>query len=229
MRVRAGQPRLADRHAQRLRRSARTLRIGELDEASLLRAFDELAVAAFGDGDGVLRFQASRGGDDRIHIVGVPRPLGPERPEWSAIVAPFSHEGFTPYGGCKVSSRLFHALAFEAARDAGADEAVLLDGSGRLVEGSRSNLFVVGAAGELATPPLARGAVDGIARGLILERIAAVAEIDIAGTELADARELIAVNAVRGARPITALDGRRVAGGRPGPWAARLTEALATA
>jgi len=227
MRVRAGRPRFAERHAQRLRRNARALRIGDLHEASLLRAFAELASAAFGDTDGILRFQASRDGEGRTHVVGVPRALEADRSEWSAIVAPFSHEGFTPYGGCKVSSRLFHALAYEAACDAGGDEAVLFDAAGRLVEGSRSNLFVVAASGELATPPLERGAVDGIARGVILERIAGVAEADVGRAELAAARELIAVNAVRGACPITALDGRPVADGRPGPWAERLDEALA--
>jgi branched-subunit amino acid aminotransferase/4-amino-4-deoxychorismate lyase len=226
MRIRSGRALLAERHARRLRRAARDLRIGDLDEAILLRAFDELARAAFAAGDGVLRFQASVDGDGRTHVVGVPRPLEAGRSRWSAIIAPFFHEGFTPYGGRKVSSRLFHALAFQAARDAGADEALLFDAGGWLVEGSRSNLFVADADGELATPPLARGAVRGIARGVLLERVAGIAERDIGRADLAAARELIAVNAVCGARPITVLDGRRVGDGRPGPGCRSLEEAF---
>ncbi len=227
MRVSDGRPRFIDRHAQRLVQNAKALRIGELDEARLRRAFVELAAAAFPDGEGALRFQASRDGEGEVHVVGVPRPLGTESSTWSAIVAPFSHEGFTPYGGRKVSSRLLHALASEAASDAGVDEAILFDTAGRMVEGSRCNLFVSSATGELATPPTERGAVSGIARGVILERVTRVAEVDITRVDLSRARELIGVNAVRGACAITSLDGQPVGDGQPGECARRLAEALA--
>ncbi len=40
------------------------------------------------------------------------------------------------------------------------------------------------------------------------------------------AQEIIAVNAVRGARPVVELDGAPVADGRPGPWSERFAEAL---
>ena len=39
--------------------------------------------------------------------------------------------------------------------------------------------------------------------------------------------ELIAVNAVRGAKPITALDDNPVGNGAPGPWSERLADVLA--
>ena len=227
MRVSAGRPRFIERHARRLVQNAKALRIGELDETRLRRAFAELASAAFAGGDGALRFQASRDGEGRVHVVGVPRPLGPEPRSWSAVVAPFTHEGFTAYGGRKVSSRLLHALASEAASDAGVDEAILFDAAGRMVEGSRCNLFISTAAGKLATPPSERGAVSGIARGVILERISGVAEVDITRIDLSRARELIGVNAVRGACAITALDGQPVGDGQPGDWSRRLAEALA--
>ncbi len=77
-------------------------------------------------------------------------------------------------------------------------------------------------------PPIASGAVSGIARTLALERIPEIEERDIAKSELLAAQELIAVNAVRGARPITRLNDRKVGEGRPGPWSARLAEVLAT-
>jgi hypothetical protein len=44
----------------------------------------------------------------------------------------------------------------------------------------------------------------------------------------ATAAEIIALNAVRGALPITRLEGRPVGGGKPGPWPRRLAEALAS-
>jgi branched-subunit amino acid aminotransferase/4-amino-4-deoxychorismate lyase len=43
---------------------------------------------------------------------------------------------------------------------------------------------------------------------------------------LAQAAEIIALNAVRDARPITLLDGHPVGDGQAGPWAARLRAVL---
>ena len=226
LRVAAGRPRFAARHAQRLQRNAAALRIGAIDPGLLLRAFDCLAEAAFPDGEGVLRFQASRDGQGVTHLVGVPRELGLDAALWSAVVAPFSHEGFTPYGGRKVSSRLLHALALDVARDAGVEEALLFDPMDRLVEGAHTNIFVVTSDDVLVTPPSDRGAVAGIARTLLMERVRDAIESDVSRTEIARAREIIAVNAVRGARPIVRLDGVAVAQGVPGPWSQKLADAL---
>jgi branched-subunit amino acid aminotransferase/4-amino-4-deoxychorismate lyase len=192
----------------------------------VLRALSELAKAAFDGGDGIVRLEASRDGDGRLHLVGVPRGWEPERAEWSAVLAPFLHSGPGPHGGVKVTSRLRLALAAESAREAGADEALLLDASGWLVEGARSSIVVVSPQGEPRTPPLARGAVAGVGRAIVLEGIREVAERDVARGELALAREIVAVNAVRGAVAITRLDGRLVGEGRPGPWARRLAATL---
>jgi D-alanine transaminase len=118
------------------------------------------------------------------------------------------------------------ALANDAARDAGSDEALLVDAAGRLIEGARTNAIIVDAAGGLSTPPLALGAVAGIAREVLLERVPELVERIVLEAELRHAREIIAVNAVRGARPIVRLDDAPVGNGRPGPWARRLDEAL---
>ncbi len=61
---------------------------------------------------------------------------------------------------------------------------------------------------------------------MILERITGVAEVDITRVDLGRARELIGVNAVRGACAITTLDGQPVGDGQPGDWSRRLAEAL---
>ncbi|MDJ0852152.1 MAG: aminotransferase class IV [Myxococcota bacterium] len=226
-RVTAGRPRFPDRHAARLVRASAELGLGDLDPELVHRALAELAEAAFGTGDGVVRLQASRDGAGRLHVVGVPRPLGHEPAEWTAIVVSLPHEGGGLAAGLKVSSRLTMALAGDAAREAGVDEALLLDGGGQLVEGSRCNVFVGDATGRLLTPPLAAGAVAGIARGLVIERVPGVEERPIPLAALRDAREIVAANAVRGAAPIVRLDGAAVGSGRPGPWAERLGEALA--
>jgi branched-subunit amino acid aminotransferase/4-amino-4-deoxychorismate lyase len=226
-RVEAGRPRFADRHVARLLRASRELRIGPLDESMVRRALEELARAAFGDGDGAVRLQASRDGDGQPHLVGVPRELGPERTAWRAILVPVAHGGAGLAAGLKVSSRLTLALAGEAADDAGVDEALLLDGAGRLVEGARSNVMLDVGDGRLTTPPLELGAVSGVSRQVVIERVPDVVEREVTRDELRGATEVIAVNAVRGACSIVDIDGRAVGDGRPGPWRARLAEVLA--
>jgi branched-subunit amino acid aminotransferase/4-amino-4-deoxychorismate lyase len=226
VRIQAGRPRHVDRHWRRLERGVRALGLGDLDERRFRQALDTLAAAAFPDGEGIVRFQASRDGSGRTHLTGVPRPLDDDSPEWSARVVASDPSMALP-GGHKLSNRLALTLAAEVAAAHGDDEAVLFDSQGRLVEGSRSNILVAVRDGGLVTPPLARGAVSGVARQLVMERIREIAERDVHRAALDDAREIIAVNAVRGARPITRLDGRPVGSGRPGPWCARVTDALA--
>ena len=226
VRIQAGRPRFASRHARRLVHGAAELGLGSLETGAVLRALAELAKAAFDDGDGIVRLEASRDGDGRLHLIGVPREIDATRSEWSAVLAPFLHSGPGPRAGVKVTSRLRLALAAEAALEAGADEALLLDSSGRLVEGSRSAIVVVSERGVARTPPLARGAVAGVGRAVALERVSGLAEGDIARADLSEAAEIIAVNAARGALPITRLDDRPVGSGKPGPWARRLAAAL---
>jgi branched-subunit amino acid aminotransferase/4-amino-4-deoxychorismate lyase len=132
-----------------------------------------------------------------------------------------------PAPGLKATSRLALALARDAGDDAGADEVLVLDAAERLLEGARSNVVVVGRGGVPATPPVSLGLVAGIARDVVLERVPGIEEREIGLAELRSAREIVAVNAVRGARPITRLDGAAVADGRPGAWARRLDAALA--
>ena len=226
-RVERGRARHGVRHARRMAHAARTLGIGALDEAAVLAAFEALARAAFGDGAGIVRLQASRDAGGALHLVGVPRALGPDGAAWSALRVRLPGFGTGGARGLKVTSRLALALAADAARAAGADEALVLDAAGRLIEGARSNAVVVAPDGRLATPPLELGGVAGIARALLLERVGELEERVIADAELSRASEIVAVNAVRGARAVVRLDGAPVGGGAPGPWSRRLAAALA--
>jgi branched-chain amino acid aminotransferase len=227
VRIHGGRPRFAERHLRRLQRGARELGLGRVDAAAVARALAELTEASFPDGEGVVRLQISRGAGDELHLVGVPRSLGNDRPEWSAITSPHLHSGEVLPGGHKLTNRLVLGLAAEAAQTAGADEALLFDSAGRLVEGSRSNILVVMRDGSPATPPEELGAVAGIALQVASERIPEILRRPIARDDLGEALEIVALNSVRGARPITRLDGRPVADGSAGPWAASLEAALA--
>jgi branched-subunit amino acid aminotransferase/4-amino-4-deoxychorismate lyase len=227
IRIRGGRPRFVERHLQRLEHGARALRIGPVENASIERALADLA-AVFIDGEGVVRIQISSDGEGAVHIVGIPRDLGEDRPEWHAITAPVRHAGEVLPGGLKLTNRLALSLAAEFAREAGVDEALLFDGAERLIEGSRCNLVVVTRSGDAVTPPIELGAVHGIALQLATERAPELRERVISREDLASARELIALNSVRGARAVTRLDGRPVGDGTSGSFSAHLRQLLET-
>ena len=211
------------RHVRRLRRDAAALGLAQPEESDCERTLAEAAAAAFGAGDGIVRLEW-RGS----RLVGRPRALGEEPETWSAVLASTLHPGRSVTAGVKGIDLPHVARAREEARAAGADEAILLDAQGRVVEGARTNLVIALADGAVVTPPLARGAVAGLAREIVLEGARSIREADLGRDEILAAREVVATNAVRGARPIVAIDGEPLGDGRPGPLARYLTQLLAT-
>jgi branched-subunit amino acid aminotransferase/4-amino-4-deoxychorismate lyase len=216
----------ARRHAERLLRDARLLGLGELDLASCLRELDALAAVTRDGARTIVRLEVRRDDGGSLRLVGSQRAWSDDPPCWRAATSPLVHPGATPTSRVKSTERALYVAALEAARTVGADDALLFDATGFLVEGARTNLVVAGAGGSLRTPPLARGGVAGIAREVLFDREAALREADLSAADVAAARELIAINAVRGARAITQLDGRPIGEARPGPWSQRLARAL---
>jgi branched-chain amino acid aminotransferase len=228
-RVRAGVARHAAGHAKRLARDARALGIGEVPAEAVAELFETLGRHAFGAGEGVIRVEARRSAHEEASLRGVPRALGPDRMAWTACTAPFLHGGPGPCPGAKRLGDPVYERARHLAQRDGVDEVLLLDGTGRLVEGARSNLVVVDEAGHLWTPEPSLGAVAGIALAAVREQVRELTTREIRSDELAGLREIIAVNAVRGARAVVRLDGRRVGSGKPGTWARQLDALLAQA
>lgn len=224
VRIRAGAPTFAQRHVRRLRRDARALGLPAVDPALLSRALAELARAAFGGGDGVVRLSLSRDGEGAPHVVGRAAALGDDPPAWRAVTAPLPHPGALLAGGPKLTHRLYQALAGDAARAARADEALLFDSAGWLVEGSRTNVVALAGDGVLCTPPAARGAVAGIALEAAGERLP-IEPRDLSRADLFAARGVAVLNAVRGARALVALDDAEL-GAESGALAARLNAVL---
>jgi branched-subunit amino acid aminotransferase/4-amino-4-deoxychorismate lyase len=68
----------------------------------------------------------------------------------------------------KTCNKLPQIIARSEAEAAGADEALLLNTAGFVVEGSGSNLFWV-EAGTICTPPLAGGILAGVTRSVVLD------------------------------------------------------------
>ncbi|MFZ3017875.1 MAG: aminodeoxychorismate lyase [Gallionella sp.] len=113
-------------------------------------------------------------------------------------------------------NRLENVLAAAELRDAQAQdrdiaEGLLLDAEGHVIEGARSNLFMV-LQGHLVTPDLSHCGVDGIQRGRVmawaLQHGLALQVRDVGLDEALHADELFVVNSVIGLWPIRALGQR---------------------
>ena len=129
----------------------------------------------------------------------------------------------------KIGNYLSSVLAMREARLAGADEALILDGKGRLLEGASSNVFAI-TRGRLVTPAEEHGILAGITRAHVL---AAAGElgvpVELRPLELQaayGADELFISSSIRELLPVVALDGRTIGTGTPGPFFRRLLDAF---
>lgn len=122
----------------------------------------------------------------------------------------------------KTLSAMGFVVAAARAQAAGADEAILLDQAGNVLEAAGSNVFAV-RAGRVSTPPATRPILPGIGRARALEALAAQ-EADLTAEELTQADEVFLTNAVIGAVAVVAIDGRPIGSGTPGAVARSLLE-----
>jgi D-alanine transaminase len=119
-----------------------------------------------------------------------------------------------------------NVLAKQAARDAGAREAWLVDAAGRVNEGASSNAWIVTREGTLITHPLGRDILPGITRSVVIDAIKAQGlAFEERAFTVADAyaaREAFITSASQIVLPVVAIDGRPIGNGAPGPIAAGL-------
>ena len=113
--------------------------------------------------------------------------------------------------GIKHLNRLENMLAAAECNDADIAEGILLDASNNVIEGTRSNLFMV-RDGALLTPDLRQCGVAGVQRERVMEWAAAhklacrVEQFGMAELLLAD--EIFLVNSIIGLWPVRELQGR---------------------
>lgn len=129
--------------------------------------------------------------------------------------------------GLKHLNRLEQVLARAELAGSDADEALLFAGSGTLVSGTMSNVFLV-RDGMLETPRLDRCGVAGVMRAVVIERATASGlacrEHVLDHDALAAADEIFLTNARIGIWPVLALDARELPAG---PITRRLQALLA--
>jgi branched-chain amino acid aminotransferase len=125
----------------------------------------------------------------------------------------------------KSNNLLNNALAMQEALRHGADEALMLNQSGHVVECSQSNFFIV-KDGRLRTAPLEAGLLPGITRqfviGLARDLGVGVDETDCVPEDVHAADEAFITGTTREVTPVVAVDAHVIGTGVPGPITTRL-------
>ncbi|TDI65463.1 MAG: D-amino-acid transaminase [Alphaproteobacteria bacterium] len=135
------------------------------------------------------------------------------------------------WGRCdiKSTSLLPNVLAKQAASDAGAYEAWLVDENGFVTEGSSSNAWIVNKQGQLITRQLNEQILPGITRGVVLELAGNygldVTERAFSVKEAQDAQEAFMTAATAFVTPVIQIDDKLIGNGRPGSIALDLRKA----
>lgn len=234
-----GRPFLLGPHLDRLGRSLGELRIADPHGRDEWTAIVTGLVERNGGGTVAVYLQVSRGADaGRDHcfpgesvrptVFGMATPVPHPHPDRAGIRAITRPD--LRWGRCDIKSTglLANVLARQAAKEAGAGEAILLRG-GELVEGSGSSVLVVLDGVVLRRPPGPE-----VLPGTTTDAAVAAARAcgypcrdePISEARLRAADEIWIAAAMRGLVPVTHLDGVPVGGGVPGPAWRRVVAAF---
>jgi branched-chain amino acid aminotransferase len=199
-RVYAGRPFALEDHLERMARSATSIRLPF--DVGAVRADADALLAATGDADGALRLVVTRGG----RRIGILHPL-PTFPDTISL-ATISYAPTRILDGVKSLSYGANMLATRLAKEAGADEALLVSPHGRVLEAPTTSFFYV-LDGELCTPPLSDRILDSISRRVLFEVTDARERITTLD-DLGSISEAFLASSLREVQPVSSIDGNAV-------------------
>lgn len=239
----AGRPLLLAEHLRRLRDSAGAIALALPWTATELESVIGEVIVAYGQPEGYIRLVVTRGaGALGINPASCSRPeliviadslqMISERARTQGVSTIIASTRRLPPDGLdpriKTLNYLNHILARIEANRAGAEEALMLNRQGRVAEGTADNVFVV-RDGELRTPPVIDGALEGITRDLVMqlgrEAGLIVREMSLAPYDLYTADECFLSGTGAELIPVREIDGRAVKA-CPGPVYGRLSLAF---
>lgn len=207
IRLYAGRPFALGDHVDRLKRSAAAIELA-FDRAALEREIETLLAQA-GAPDGQLRLIVTRGGR-RIAAI---EPLPPHAE--TVAVATVTYNPTVVLNGVKSLSYAANMQSTRLAQAQGADEAVLVQPDGTVLEPPTSSIFWASPEGGLRTPALEVGVLESITR----DRLVKALHVETGAwsvDDLRDAHEAFLASTTREVQAVAAIDGRPLAEA-PGP------------
>ena len=227
-----------DAHLERLDRSLAEIRIPNPYTKAEWTTFQEELARRNGMTEGFIYFQVTRGVAERdFFFPEDAKPTVAMFTQAKAIAdAPAARTGIAVVTmpdlrwqrrDIKSINLLAQVLAKQAAKEAGAQEAWLVE-DGFVTEGGSSSAFIVTKEGSIVVRPLSNAILPGITRKSLLrlskEDGIALEERRFTVEEAYDAAEAFLTSASNFVLPIVSIDGRPVADGKPGPITKRLRE-----
>jgi branched-chain amino acid aminotransferase len=194
-------------HLDRLRRSAGAIEL-DFDRAALESEIEALLAEA-GDADGQLRLIVTRGG----RRIAATEPL-PAHTE-TLRLATVTYSPSVILTGVKSLSYAANMQATRLAKAQGADEAVLVQPDGTVLEPPTSTIFWVSPQGSLRTPSLEAGVLESITR----DRLVKALQVEEGFWPVADLRaasEAFLASTTREIQAVAAIDGNDLPAA-PGP------------
>ena len=120
---------------------------------------------------------------------------------------------------------LNNVMARIEANLAGADEALMLNDAGNVAECTADNVFII-KHGQIFTPPIVAGALQGITRSVVFDIAAEfdlkVIEADFTRHDIFVADECFLTGTAAEIIPVVKADGRVIGNGKPGPITTRI-------
>jgi 4-amino-4-deoxychorismate lyase len=221
MRMQNGCLPLLSWHLERLAASAARLSI-PFDQPLITRELEQF-VSSLSVKDAIIKIIFTRGTGERGYLP--PEAPAPTRifianvlRDWSVL----AEQGLMvrlcrqrimelpEIAGLKILGRLDLVLARNEWRDTDIHEGLLMDSRDNIIEGTMSNVFLV-SQDRLLTPSLETAGVIGVARRVILERLAAQIEMpfeerNISEDDLYRADEVFICNSVAGVMPVRQIE-----------------------
>ncbi|HEX6228879.1 MAG TPA: aminotransferase class IV [Solirubrobacterales bacterium] len=213
-----GQPFALGDHLDRLERSAAAIQL-EFDRAALEREIAALLAEA-GEVEGQLRLIVTRGGR-RIAAV---EPIPPHAE--AVRIATVTYSPSVILNGVKSLSYAANMQSTRLAEAQGADEAVLVQPDGTVLEPPTSTIFWVSPQGSLRTPSLDVGLLESITR----DRLVKALHVDEGAWPVADLRaahEAFLASTTREIQAVSAIDGVELPEA-PGPRTREAQQAFAS-
>jgi len=122
-------------------------------------------------------------------------------------------------------------MAKQAAKQAGAFEAWLVDKDGYVTEGASTTAWIVAADGTVITRDLTNAILPGVTRRIMLDAMAQaqikMVERKFTVAEAKGAKEAFLSSATGAAVPVVTIDGQTIGNGMPGPLTSRIRELYA--
>ncbi|MGD2084786.1 MAG: aminotransferase class IV [Candidatus Aminicenantes bacterium] len=226
-------PFLLEPHLDRLIKSSRTLLFLNMPGKEQLKQSLLAYIKEKGLRDQALRLSVTFGNqaDEAEGIEPVPRVFITHRPiaygpsdyekGITAAISAYRKNPYSPIVQHKTFNQLENILAQRPGKDQRVKECILLNTSGYIAEGSKSNLFFV-RDGRVYTPSIDCGLLPGITRKQVIDLLIRQGVRVLQGKyrieEMQDCDECFCSNSLMEVIPITKIDGQWVGSGHPGQF-----------